>query len=147
MRGARSVPFTMLLAFAGSCAAAASPIPNADAQIERARWVVGTHLAPPFVTRGDDGRYGGVAISRGDADALVHERVVLAHLLKELPARRVVLLPEGVAPFDYAFALPQGSPKREMVNLELLRLLATPAWTARLGAAAGKARVVEAPER
>lgn len=79
------------------------------------------------------------AVKRGDADALVHERIVLANLLSELPGRRLALLPEGIAPFDYAFALPQDSAKRERVNLTLLRLLATRRWTERLEAATGKA--------
>lgn len=83
------------------------------------------------------------AVRRGDADALVHERVVLAHLLSELPGRRLALLPEGMAPFDYAFALPQGSAKREIVNVVLLRLLATPQWTERLGAATGSVGLID----
>ena len=78
------------------------------------------------------------AVRRGDAEALVHERIVLAHLLNELPRHQLALLPEGIGAFDYAFALPPGSANREIVNRALLATLAKPQWAERLRKTAGK---------
>ena len=39
----------------------AAPAP-AELPAGRSRWTVGTLLSPPFVTRGDDGSYGGISI-------------------------------------------------------------------------------------
>ena len=78
------------------------------------------------------------AVRRGEAEALVHERIVLAHMLKELPRHKLVLLPEGIGAFDYAFALPPGSANREIVNRVLLATLAKPQWAERLRNTAGK---------
>jgi ABC-type amino acid transport substrate-binding protein len=68
------------------------------------------------------------AVQRGDVDALVYDRVVLSHLLTDQPTRGLVLLGQGVAELDYAFALSQGSPKREAVNRALLEAVNRQPW-------------------
>lgn len=61
------------------------------------------------------------AVQRGEADAVVFERIVLDHLVSDQPSRGLILLPQGVGEFDYAFALTESSTRREAVNRALLQ--------------------------
>lgn len=68
------------------------------------------------------------ALKRGDVDALVYERAVLGHMIKEYGWKDLKLLPHTVASTDYALALPAGSPLTEDVNRALLAIVQRPEW-------------------
>ena len=61
-------------------------------------------------------------------DALVYERAVLGHMIKEYGWKDLKLLPHTVASTDYALALPAGSPLTEDVNRALLAIVQRPEW-------------------
>lgn len=64
----------------------------------------------------------------GDTEAVLHDRPILRHQVRtafdDLRVDR-----ERLGRDDYAFALPPGSPLREVVNQRLIAALRTPAWT------------------
>ncbi len=69
------------------------------------------------------------AVRHRDADAYLQSEPELKYEHHRNPQTRFTILPQLVAPVDFAFAFPDGSPLREKVNRGLLHLLQTPLWT------------------
>ncbi len=78
------------------------------------------------------------AVQRGDVDALVYDRIILRHLLRVHPARGLLLLPQGLAEVDYAFAVREGSARREVVNRAMLRATDEQSWAVTTRMALGR---------
>jgi polar amino acid transport system substrate-binding protein len=68
------------------------------------------------------------ALQRGDVDALIYERPILGHMIKEYRWRTLEVLPHTLAVRDYAIALPADSPLKEAVNRALLKIVHRPDW-------------------
>jgi ABC-type amino acid transport substrate-binding protein len=68
------------------------------------------------------------ALQRGDIQALVYEKPILGHMIKEYGWRTLHVLPHTLAVRDYAIALPTGSPIKEATNLALLKVIHRPDW-------------------
>ena len=68
------------------------------------------------------------ALQRGEVQALVHERAVLSHMIKEYGWRDLHILPHTLAVRDYAVALPHESPLKEPINRALLKVVHHPGW-------------------
>src|SRR5215471_6171675 len=63
------------------------------------------------------------ALVDGRADALVHDRALLAAVLKERPDLRVRILPGTVRQEYYAFAMRPDEPLRRPINLAIAHIL------------------------
>ena len=61
-------------------------------------------------------------------DAVVYDKAILGHMIKDYGWRELEILPQTLLRYDYAIALPHGSPLRERINLALLRVIHQPAW-------------------
>jgi ABC-type amino acid transport substrate-binding protein len=68
------------------------------------------------------------ALQRGEVQALVHDRAILGHMIREYGWRDLQLLPHTLAVRDYAVALPQDSALKEPINRALLKTLHQPIW-------------------
>jgi polar amino acid transport system substrate-binding protein len=68
------------------------------------------------------------AVADGKAEAAVYDEPLLRYQAKTTFAGDIVVLPGVFERQDYAFALPNDSPRREEVNRALLEVLASPAW-------------------
>lgn len=68
------------------------------------------------------------ALQRGDVQALVYERAVVGHMIKQYGWRDLQVLPQTLAVRDYAIALPTGSPIKEPINRALLKVVHRPEW-------------------
>ncbi len=68
------------------------------------------------------------ALQRGDVQALVYEKPILGHMIKEYGWRELQVLPHTLAVRDYAIALPVSSPLKKQVNLALLKVVQGPDW-------------------
>lgn len=68
------------------------------------------------------------ALQRGDVEALIYERAILGHMIKEYGWRELQILPHALAVRDYAIALPTESPLKEQVNRALLKVTQRPDW-------------------
>src|SRR5262249_4824171 len=68
------------------------------------------------------------ALQRGDVEALVFEKAVLGHIIKEYHWNELQVLPHTLAVRDYAIALPTNSPIMEPVNRALLKVIHAPDW-------------------
>jgi polar amino acid transport system substrate-binding protein len=68
------------------------------------------------------------ALQRGDVQALVYEKAILGHMIKEYGWRELQVLPHTLAVRDYAIALPTDSPIKEAVNRSLLKVVHRPDW-------------------
>lgn len=91
------------------------------------RWLAGqgqTARSYPFVIQAAK------ALKRGEVDALIYERAILGHMIKEYGWMDLQLLPQTVASHDYALALPTGSPLTEGINRALLAIVQRPEWRA-----------------
>ena len=89
-------------------------------------WLAGRRIGftgYPSVKTGID------AVESGDIDAFVYDRPLLAYRLKERNAQRLRLLPATFGRQDYAFALPQGDPRREEINRRLLERIDSEQWS------------------
>jgi ABC-type amino acid transport substrate-binding protein len=67
-------------------------------------------------------------LEQGKADAVVYDMPILRHLVAEGHAESLQVLPHVLQRQDYGIALPPGSPLREDVNRELLRVIRSPEW-------------------
>ncbi len=88
-------------------------------------WLAGQGLAMrayPFVIQASK------ALQRGDVQALVYEKAILGHMIKEYGWRELQVLPHTLAVSDYAIALPTGSSLTEAVNRALLKVVHRPDW-------------------
>jgi polar amino acid transport system substrate-binding protein len=68
------------------------------------------------------------ALQRGDVEALVYERPILGHMIKQYGWRELQILGHTLAVRDYALALPAGSPLKEPINRALLTVIHRPEW-------------------
>ena len=68
------------------------------------------------------------ALRRGDVDALIYERAILGHMIKEYGWRELQILPQTLAVWDYAIAIPADSPIKEAVNRALLKVTKRQDW-------------------
>jgi Bacterial extracellular solute-binding proteins, family 3/Ligand-gated ion channel len=68
------------------------------------------------------------ALQRGDVQALVYERAILGHMIKEYGWRDLQVLPHILAVRDYAIALPTDSRFKEPINRALLKIVHRPDW-------------------
>jgi polar amino acid transport system substrate-binding protein len=68
------------------------------------------------------------ALVGGRADALVHDRALLAAVLKERPDLPVRMLPGTVRPEYYAFAMRPDEPLRRPINLAIAHILDGEVW-------------------
>jgi polar amino acid transport system substrate-binding protein len=68
------------------------------------------------------------ALQRGDVQALVYEKPILGHMIKEYGWRELQVLPHTLAVRDYAIALPTDSPLKESINRALLKVVQGPDW-------------------
>ena len=68
------------------------------------------------------------AVAAGEIQAFVYDRPILRYLVNRRDDGDLRLLPGTFGRQDYAFALPQGSTRREGVNRALLRRIDAPEW-------------------
>jgi ABC-type amino acid transport substrate-binding protein len=68
------------------------------------------------------------ALQRGDVDALIYERPILGHMIKQYSWGKVHILPHTLAVHEYAIALPPDSPIKESLNRALLKVIHRPDW-------------------
>jgi ABC-type amino acid transport substrate-binding protein len=68
------------------------------------------------------------ALQRGDVDALIYEKAILGHMIKEYGWRELQVLPHTLAVREYAIAVPTDSPLKEPINRALLKVVYGPAW-------------------
>jgi polar amino acid transport system substrate-binding protein len=68
------------------------------------------------------------ALQRGDVDALIYERAILGHMIKQYGWRELHILPHTLAVHDYAIALPANSSIKEPINRALLKVVHRPEW-------------------
>jgi len=68
------------------------------------------------------------ALQRGDVQALVYERAILGHLIKQYGWRDLQVLPHTLAVHDYAIALPTDSSIKEPINRALLKIIHRADW-------------------
>jgi polar amino acid transport system substrate-binding protein len=68
------------------------------------------------------------ALQRGDVEALVYERAILGHMIKQYGWGELHVLPHILAVRDYAIALPADSPLKETVNRALLKVVHRSEW-------------------
>jgi polar amino acid transport system substrate-binding protein len=72
------------------------------------------------------------ALRRGEIDALIFERAVLAHMMREYGWSDLTILPQPLATSAYAIVLPPDSPRKEMLNRAVLRVVYSPEWRSTL---------------
>ncbi len=68
------------------------------------------------------------AVAAGDIQAFVYDRPILRYLVHQRNDGDLRLLPGTFGRQDYAFALPQGSTRREAINRALLQRVDSPEW-------------------
>lgn len=68
------------------------------------------------------------ALHRGEVDALIFERAILGHMIKEYGWTDLQILPQTLAINDYALALSSGSALREDINRALLKVTRQNEW-------------------
>jgi ABC-type amino acid transport substrate-binding protein len=68
------------------------------------------------------------ALQRGDVEALVYERPILGHMIKENNWSDLRVLPHTLAVSEYAIAVPAGSALKEPINRALLKVIHRPDW-------------------
>lgn len=71
-------------------------------------------------------------VAAGGADALVYDAPILRYLVNERPDSNLRVLPTVLLRQDYGIALPSGSPFREGLNRQILRIIRTPEWASML---------------
>ena len=71
-------------------------------------------------------------LADGSVDALVYDAPILKYRIRQGYADRLAVLPTIVLRSDYGIALPTGSPLREPLNREILRIIQSDAWKALL---------------
>jgi polar amino acid transport system substrate-binding protein len=68
------------------------------------------------------------ALQRGEIQALVYEKAILGHMLKEYHWNELRVLPHTLAVRYYAIALPSGSDLKKPINRSLLKIVQGPNW-------------------
>ncbi|MGB3181642.1 MAG: transporter substrate-binding domain-containing protein [Cyclobacteriaceae bacterium] len=69
------------------------------------------------------------ALQEDNIDAVVYDAPVIKYLLKEMEDERLQILPYQFNKTYYGIALPQNSPLREMINIEMLKDMQKRQWT------------------
>lgn len=70
------------------------------------------------------------ALQRGEIEALVYERAILGHMIREYSWTNLHILPQTLAVRDYALAFPVGSTLKEEVNRAVLKVTQDASWEA-----------------
>ena len=70
------------------------------------------------------------ALQRGEVEAVVSNKAILGHMLKEYGWKDLSVLPHTLVVEDYALLLPSGSPLREAINRAVLHTIYSAAWKA-----------------
>lgn len=78
------------------------------------------------------------ALTNGKLDAVVDDRMVIAYYLQNGYGNKVRLLPVHFHEFFLSFAMPDSSPIRETLNIELLDLIHSSEWNMQLSYWLGK---------
>lgn len=68
------------------------------------------------------------ALQRGDVNALIYEKAILGHMIREYRWRELHMLPHTLAVWDYAIAVPSDSPIKEAINRALLKVMKRQDW-------------------
>jgi polar amino acid transport system substrate-binding protein len=68
------------------------------------------------------------ALRSGDVDAVVYDKAILSHMIKDFGWGDIEILPHTILRHEYALAVPNGSPLRERINQSLLRIIHQPGW-------------------
>jgi polar amino acid transport system substrate-binding protein len=68
------------------------------------------------------------ALKRGEVEALVVERAILGHMIREYDWKDLLILPQTLAVHDYAIAVPSGSPLMEEINRGVLKVTQRRDW-------------------
>ena len=67
-------------------------------------------------------------LAAGQADAVVYDLPILRYLVRDSHADNLRVLPNLLARQDYGIALPPGTPRREEINQQILRIIQGPEW-------------------
>jgi polar amino acid transport system substrate-binding protein len=78
------------------------------------------------------------AVQAGKIQAFVYDRPLLRYLVNQDYSGKLRLLPGTFGRQDYAFALPQHDPRREAINVSLLRNIDSQEWTDLVRSTLGK---------
>lgn len=78
------------------------------------------------------------AVQRGEADAVVYDLPIMQYRNGELGQGGLRLLPGTFEEQSYAFALASGSPYRERLSQEVLRVTGGDDWDEGLGLCLGR---------
>ena len=70
------------------------------------------------------------ALKRGEIDALLHERAILAYMMREFGWTDLKIINSTLAPSTYAIVLPPDSPHKEDLNRAVLRVTYSQDWRA-----------------
>lgn len=68
------------------------------------------------------------ALQRGDVEALIYERSIVGHMIRQYGWQELQVLPHTLAMRDYAIALPTDSRHKEQINRALLRVTQRAEW-------------------
>lgn len=68
------------------------------------------------------------ALQRGDVEALIYERSIVGHMIRQYGWQELQVLPHTLAVRDYAIALPTDSRHKEKINRALLRVTQRTEW-------------------
>ncbi len=68
-------------------------------------------------------------LAAGEVDAVVYDLPILRYWVRERHATALRVLPNRFQRQDYGIALPPGSPMREPLNREILRIIQSPEWS------------------
>lgn len=71
---------------------------------------------------------GMVALQKGEVDAFVYDAPILHYLVNQARLKSLRVLPRTFEEQQYAIALREGSPLRELVNRQLLEIINSPEW-------------------
>lgn len=74
-----------------------------------------------------------VSLSRGEADAVIHDEPLLRWTISHWHAGELATLPLILERQDYAIALRERSPLREDLNRAILERIASPRWAGQFG--------------
>ena len=68
------------------------------------------------------------ALAEGGLDAVVYDAPLLRYRIETQWRGEIALAPFTLERQDYALALPPGDPRREAINLAVLRWIGDPSW-------------------
>ena len=72
------------------------------------------------------------ALQRGEVEAVIYNKAILGHMLKEYGWKDLSVLPQILVVEEYAMILPSGSPLREALNRAVLHTVHSASWKATL---------------